>query len=55
MGIAVYSPSGACSQALSISGQARSFEGERRREMAAKLLRVKVAMTGEINPGHRGF
>lgn len=55
MGIAVYSPSGACSQALSISGQAQSFEGKRRREIAEKLLRVKAAMMAEINPGRRKF
>lgn len=55
MGIAVYSPSGTCSQALSISGQAQAFEGERRQKIGAKLLRIKAAMMAEINPGYRRF
>jgi IclR family KDG regulon transcriptional repressor len=53
MGIAVYSPSGKCSQAISVSGPALAFEGDRRRQIGETLLQIKKAMMAEMNPRHR--
>ena len=51
LGIPVYSPSGKCSQAISISGQALAFEGEKLRRISEKLLEIRRAMAEEMNPG----
>ena len=51
LGIPVYSPSGKCSQAISISCQAIAFKGEKLRQIGEKLLEIRRAMAEEMNPG----